>query len=70
MNMGELKIGTCSWNYDSWVGIEERRLMHVYSEKQYMPHVYDVYAQHAYLAEGGSVVRLLGGDRKAELPST
>ncbi len=48
--------------------LSEHRSAHVFSEKQYMPHVWEVYAQHRDLVErtgGRTVIRLLGGDRKA-----
>jgi uncharacterized protein YecE (DUF72 family) len=38
-------------------------LIHVYSEKQYMPHVYDLYRDFGPPAAETAVVRLLGGDR-------
>jgi len=44
--------------------LRENGLMHVFSEKIYMPHVYEVYERHGDLIEGGTVIRLLGGDRK------
>jgi uncharacterized protein YecE (DUF72 family) len=44
--------------------LKEKGLMHVFSEKLYMPHVYDVYEEFGGEIEGGAVIRLLGGDRK------
>ncbi len=43
--------------------LNRRGLIHVYSEKQYMPHVYDVFRSHGAPAAETSVIRLLGGDR-------
>jgi uncharacterized protein YecE (DUF72 family) len=40
-------------------------LTHVFSEKQYMPPVYEVYAHNAPLIGNRAIVRLLGGDRAA-----
>jgi hypothetical protein len=42
----------------------ERKLIHVYSEKIYMPHVYDVYEKYGGSEAGAAVIRLLGGDRR------
>jgi uncharacterized protein YecE (DUF72 family) len=39
-------------------------LIHVFSEKRFMPHVYEVYAEHPDLTAPSAVIRLLGGDRK------
>jgi uncharacterized protein YecE (DUF72 family) len=46
--------------------IRRNGLIHVFSEKIYMPHVYDVYTEMIpYITESGrSVLRLMGGDRK------
>ncbi|MBD3178709.1 MAG: DUF72 domain-containing protein [Candidatus Latescibacteria bacterium] len=44
--------------------LRESRIMHVFSEKIYMPHIYQVYEKHGDLLSGGSVIRLIGGDRK------
>ncbi|TFG61525.1 MAG: DUF72 domain-containing protein [Spirochaetales bacterium] len=43
--------------------LKAHNLFHVFSEKQYMPHVYDVYGRFEDYIEGAAVVRLLGGDR-------
>lgn len=39
------------------------RISHVFCEKQYMPHVFDVYSEYKDLISGKSVIRLLGEDR-------
>lgn len=43
--------------------LKERGLIHVFSEKIYLPHVYELYAKFGPLVEGTTVIRLLGGDR-------
>jgi uncharacterized protein YecE (DUF72 family) len=43
--------------------LKERGVIHVFSEKQYLPHVYEVYGKFGDLVSGTSVIRLLGGDR-------
>lgn len=40
-------------------------LVHVLSEKQFLPHVYEVYSQFKECFSTPIVIRLLGGDRKA-----
>jgi len=45
--------------------LREKRLMHVFSEKIYMPPVYEVYERFGDALTGAAVIRLLGGDRKA-----
>ena len=60
-------IETRNKNYlgnDYFSFLNERSLIPVFSEKQYMPHVYDVYNQHSDLINTNVVIRLLGGDRK------
>jgi uncharacterized protein YecE (DUF72 family) len=44
--------------------LKEKGVIHVFSEKLYMPHVYEVYEEFGDSIRGTSVVRLLGGDRK------
>lgn len=44
--------------------LKEHGLMHVFSEKQFMPHVYDVYRAFGGMLGDAAVIRLLGGDRK------
>jgi len=44
--------------------LQENRLIHVFSEKLYMPHVYDVYDDFGDKLVDKTVIRLLGGDRK------
>lgn len=45
--------------------INSNNLIHVFSEKQYMPEAYKVYDAFGGNIKGDSVIRLLGGDRKA-----
>jgi uncharacterized protein YecE (DUF72 family) len=61
-----LAIETRNKNYltrEYFQFLKERSLIHVFSEKQYMPHVYEVYEKFSDLISGTSVIRLLGGDR-------
>jgi uncharacterized protein YecE (DUF72 family) len=61
-----LAIETRNKNYltrEYFQFLKERSLIHVFSEKQYMPHVYEVYERFGDLISGTSVIRLLGGDR-------
>ncbi len=44
--------------------LRSRGLAHVFSEKIYMPHVYEVFERFPESASGTSVIRLLGGDRR------
>jgi uncharacterized protein YecE (DUF72 family) len=47
--------------------IKESKLIYVFSEKIYMPHIYDVYEQNdsaVFTEAGRTVIRLMGGDRK------
>jgi uncharacterized protein YecE (DUF72 family) len=47
--------------------ISRNGLVHVFSEKIYMPHIYDVYREYGekiHSSNRRSVIRLLGGDRK------
>jgi len=43
--------------------LRDRNVIHVFSEKLYLPHVYEVYEEFGDLLTGRSVIRLLGGDR-------
>ena len=43
--------------------LRDRRLMPVFSEKRYLPHVHDVYRQYKDYVATDVVIRLLGGDR-------
>lgn len=43
--------------------LKQKGIIHVFSEKLYMPHVYEVYEKFGQYIEGTSVIRLLGGDR-------
>jgi uncharacterized protein YecE (DUF72 family) len=45
--------------------LEENKISHVFSEKQYMPPIVELYARYAALLGERVVLRLLGGDRKA-----
>lgn len=61
-----LAIETRNKNYltrEYFQFLRERGLIHVFSEKLYMPHVYEVYEKFGDLITGTSVIRLLGGDR-------
>jgi len=44
--------------------LRERNLAHVFSEKQYMPRIYDVHERYGDLLAGAPVLRLLGEDRE------
>lgn len=44
--------------------LRERNIAHVFSEKIYMPHVYEVYGKYRERLSGHPVIRLLGGERK------
>lgn len=43
--------------------LQEWQLIPVFSEKIYMPYVYDVYWMHRCFLQTDAVIRLLGGDR-------
>lgn len=44
--------------------LKDKNIIHVFSEKIYMPHIYEVYEKfHDYIGDT-TVIRLLGGDRK------
>jgi uncharacterized protein YecE (DUF72 family) len=62
-----LAIETRNQNYltrDYFQCLQAYKITHVFSEKQFMPHIYDVYKQyHTFIADQ-SIIRLLGGDRK------
>ena len=45
--------------------IENENLIHVFSEKQYLPHIYALYDKYKPYIKNRTVLRLLGGDRKA-----
>jgi len=62
-----LAVETRNKNYlgdEYFAFLREKGIIHVFSEKLYLPHVYEVYADHADAISGTSVIRLLGGDRK------
>ena len=44
--------------------LKDHGIEHVFSEKQYLPHVYDLFAKFGDLIGDRVVIRLLGGDRK------
>ncbi len=44
--------------------LKEKHLIHVFSEKLYLPHIFEIYEEFGELITGTSVIRLLGGDRK------
>lgn len=44
--------------------LKDHDIVHVFSEKIYMPHVYEVYEKFGDLLSERTAVRLLGGDRK------
>jgi uncharacterized protein YecE (DUF72 family) len=44
--------------------LKDHNISHVFSEKLYMPHIYEVYEKFAHMLNDTAVVRLLGGDRK------
>jgi uncharacterized protein YecE (DUF72 family) len=61
-----LAIETRNKNYlteDYFKFLDEKRLIHVFSEKIYMPPVYEVYRQFRSSINTDIVIRLLGGDR-------
>ena len=62
-----LAIETRNKNYltkEYFQFLREKKIIHVFSEKLYLPHVYEVYETFGDLLSGLSVIRLLGGDRK------
>ena len=61
-----LSIETRNKNYltkEYFQFLKEKGIIHVFSEKLYMPHVYEVYEKFGDLISGTSIIRLLGGDR-------
>ena len=52
-------------NRDYFKVLSENNAAHVFSQKQNLPNVYDVYAAHKDWVTGRSVIRLMGDDRKA-----
>lgn len=44
--------------------LKEHKIAHVFSEKQYLPHIYELYAHCGDLIGDRVAIRLLGGDRK------
>ena len=61
-----LAVETRNKNYltrEYFLFLKEKGIIHVFSEKLYMPHVYEVYEKFGDLISGTSVIRLLGGDR-------
>jgi uncharacterized protein YecE (DUF72 family) len=47
-----------------FTALNELNLAHVFSEKQYMPHVWELYRSFKPAIQSKSILRLLGGDRK------
>lgn len=45
--------------------LKQHGVAHVFSEKEYMPHIYQVYRQFGHLLADKAVIRLLGGNRAA-----
>jgi len=61
-----LAIETRNGNYlkkEYFQFLKEKHVMHVFSEKLYMPHIYEVYEKFGNLLIEKSVMRLIGGDR-------
>jgi uncharacterized protein YecE (DUF72 family) len=61
-----LAIETRNKNYltkEYFQFLKEKKLIHVFSEKQYLLHIYEIYDEFGEYIEGTSVIRLLGGDR-------
>jgi uncharacterized protein YecE (DUF72 family) len=44
--------------------LADKNIMHVFSEKIYMPHVYEVYEKFGETMPGPYIIRLLGNDRR------
>ena len=44
--------------------LNAHQVMHVFSEKQYMPPIYSVYGEFQDYIKDATIIRLLGGDRK------
>jgi uncharacterized protein YecE (DUF72 family) len=44
--------------------LKDHGIAHVFSEKLYLPHIYELYSQFGDLIGGRVAIRLLGGDRK------
>jgi uncharacterized protein YecE (DUF72 family) len=62
-----LAIETRNKNYlqkEYFEFLKESNIGHVFSEKIYMPHIYDVYDTYGDLLNDLVTIRLLGGDRK------
>jgi uncharacterized protein YecE (DUF72 family) len=62
-----LAIETRNKNYltkEYFQFLKEKGIIHVFSEKLHMPHIYEVYDEFWEYISGASVMRLLGGDRK------
>ncbi len=68
-----LAIETRNKNYlqrEYFEFLRERNIAHIFSEKLYLPHIYDVFEQFGDLLGNRAVIRLLGGDRAAIEEST
>lgn len=44
--------------------VQKEGIIHVFSEKEFMPPIYELYAKYSEFIQGSSVVRLMGGNRK------
>lgn len=44
--------------------LKDHGIAHVFSEKRYLPHIYELYAKHGNLIGDRVAIRLLGGDRR------
>lgn len=63
-----LAIETRNKNYlqrEYFEFLRDKNISHVFSEKLYMPHIYDVYQRFGELLGSRVVIRLLGGERAA-----
>jgi uncharacterized protein YecE (DUF72 family) len=63
-----LAVETRNGNYlqkDYFTLLNNWNVAHVFSEKQFMPHIYEVYENYGEYLTDQVVIRLLGGDRKA-----
>lgn len=45
--------------------LKQWNVSHVFSEKQFMPHIYEVYEKYQHNLNDNVIIRLLGGDRKS-----
>lgn len=62
-----LAVETRNGNYlheEYFILLKKWNVSHVFSEKMYLPHIYDVYEKYGDLLNDKVIFRLLGGDRK------